>query len=122
MVDAFTSSVTLVARLMEAAGIAVMLVGTFVALVLSGRLRHRGGAAVYRSFRNQLGQAILLGLEFLVAADIIRTVSEIPTLEEVVVLAIIVLVRTFLSFSLQVELEGHWPWQRSKEQDHGTRG
>jgi uncharacterized membrane protein len=56
-----------------------------------------------------LGRAILLGLEFLVAADIIRTVAEVPTLRSVTALAVIVLIRTFLSFTLEVELEGRWP-------------
>ncbi|MGE0403506.1 MAG: DUF1622 domain-containing protein [Kofleriaceae bacterium] len=118
----FTGYIGLAARFMESGGIIVMLGGTLVALVLSARLRHSGGAAVFRSFRNQLGRAILLGLEFLVAADIIRTVSEVPTLEKVVVLAVIVLIRTFLSFALEVELEGRWPWQKSKEQARLARG
>jgi uncharacterized membrane protein len=58
-----------------------------------------------------LGQSILLGLEFLVAADIIRTVAVSPTLESVTVLAAIILIRTFLSFSLELEITGRWPWQ-----------
>ena len=62
--------------------------------------------------RSDLGRAILLGLEFLVAADIINTVAIEPTLESIAVLAAIVLVRTFLSFALEAEIEGHWPWQR----------
>jgi uncharacterized membrane protein len=110
---AFTEYVALAARVMEAGGIIVMLVGPLVAIVLSARLRHQGGAAAYRSFRQHLGRAILLGLEFLVAADIIRTVSEVPSLEKVIVLAVIVLIRTFLSFALEVELEGRWPWKKS---------
>ena len=71
-------------------------------------------------FDNSLDGVILLGLELLVAADIVRTVAVTPTLESVVVLAIIVLVRTFLSFSLEVELTGRWPWQRSETP--GTSG
>jgi uncharacterized membrane protein len=67
------------------------------------------------SFRQRLGRAILLGLELLVAADIIRTVAVTPTVESVAVLAGIVLVRTFLSFSLEVELTGRWPWNRVAE-------
>jgi uncharacterized membrane protein len=78
-----------------------------------------GGKAVppisYRVYRQDLGKAILLGLEFLVAGDIIRTVAVAPTLENAIVLGIIVLIRTFLSMSLEVELEGRWPWQRSNE-------
>ena len=66
----------------------------------------------YRRFRQDLGRGILLGLEFLVAADIIRTVAVVPTLEGVLVLGLIVLIRTFLSMALQVELEGRLPWQR----------
>ncbi len=110
----FPDIVTLAARIMEAGGVLVMVLGPFVALGLSLRSRSEGGAIVYRSYRRQLGRAILLGLEFLVAADIIRTVAEIPTLERVIVLAVIVLIRTFLSFALEVELEGHWPWQRGR--------
>ena len=66
-----------------------------------------------RRFRQRLGQTILLGLELLVAGDIIRTVATQPTFSSVGILAIIVLIRTFLSFSLEVELTGRWPWQTS---------
>ena len=66
---------------------------------------------VYRRFRQQLGRSILLGLELLVAADIIRTVAVTPTLSTVLVLALIVAIRTFLSFSLELEITGRWPWQ-----------
>ena len=69
-------------------------------------------ATPYESFRRQLGRSILLGLEFLVAADIIRTVAVTPTGQSVLVLAGIVLIRTFLSFSLQLEMTGAWPWQK----------
>ena len=67
---------------------------------------------VYTRFRRVLGRAILLGLELLVAADIIKTVAVTPTLDSVVVLAIIVLIRTFLSWSLELEISGRWPWQK----------
>ena len=62
--------------------------------------------------RQTLGRSILTGLELLVAADIIRTVAVEPTMESVLVLGLIVIIRTFLSFSLEVEIEGHWPWQK----------
>jgi uncharacterized membrane protein len=65
----------------------------------------------YRSYRQLLGRSILLGLELLVAADIIRSVAITPTFESVGVLAVIVLIRTFLSFSLELEISGRWPWQ-----------
>lgn len=67
----------------------------------------------YERYRRGLGRALLLGLEFLVAADIIRTVAVSPTFQNVAVLALIVVVRTFLSWSLELELSGRWPWQRS---------
>lgn len=72
-----------------------------------------GRAAGIREYRQSLGRAILLGLEFLVAGDIIRTVVVTPTVTNVAVLALIVLVRTFLSMALELELEGRWPWQRA---------
>ncbi|SFG93834.1 Protein of unknown function [Palleronia marisminoris] len=73
--------------------------------------------AVYHNFRSSLGRSILLGLEFLVAADIINTVAIDPTLQSVAVLAAVVAVRTFLSFALEVEIDGEWTWRkhRSKE-------
>lgn len=83
-------------------------------LLAAGRLWRRQ-SQVYRRFRQEVGRAILLGLELLVAADIIRTVAISPTLESVAVLSGIVLVRTFLSFSLEVELTGMWPWQRGTD-------
>jgi uncharacterized membrane protein len=102
-------------RLVDLAGVAAIVVGCLlVALVAVGRLIHRE-SGVYLQFRQQLGRAILLGLELLVAADIIRTVAVTPTLESVAVLGVIVLVRTFLSFSLEVELTGTWPWQRGSD-------
>jgi uncharacterized membrane protein len=68
----------------------------------------------YREYRQNLGKAILLGLEMLVAGDIIRTVGVQPTMSSVLVLAVIVAIRTFLSWSLDVELEGKWPWQSDR--------
>ena len=100
----------------DAAGVFIIVVG---ALLATGRFLLRrqdqtGGS--YRLYRQDLGRAILLGLEFLVAADIIRTVVVSPTLEHVIVLGLIVLIRTFLSMALQLELEGRWPWQRAAGQ------
>ena len=65
----------------------------------------------YRTFKVRLGSGLLLGLEILVAADIIRTVALEPSLENVAVLGLLVVIRTFLSWSLVVEIEGRWPWQ-----------
>ena len=69
----------------------------------------------YESYKQQLGRPLLLGLELLVASDVIRTVALAPTLINVAVLGLLVLVRTMLSWSLIVEMEGRWPWQRKVE-------
>jgi uncharacterized membrane protein len=82
-------------------------------LVYVGRLaRGLADDTTYKGYRHQLARALLLGLELLVAADIINTVAIEPTLDSVLVLGAIVLIRTFLSFSLETEIEGCWPWQR----------
>lgn len=96
-------------------GVAVLLVGIVLSFGIFAReLRRRSlFPDAYRGLRRSLGRSILLGLEILVAADIIRTVAVEPTLDNVIVLAGIVAIRTFLSFSLEVELEGRWPWQRA---------
>ena len=108
----FKDGVEAVAQLIDIAGVAVIVIGLLYAtLRYLGRLRD-GGEDVFRGYRQQIGRAILLGLEFLVAADIIRTVAVAPTFRGVGVLAVIVAVRTFLSFTLEVELEGRWPWQK----------
>ncbi len=96
----------------DAIGVAVIAGGALLAVFMTiGRIRQEDGGA-YEFFRRRLGRAILLGLEFLVAADIIRTVAVTPTGESVAVLGGIVLIRTFLSFSLQLEMTGAWPWQQ----------
>ena len=71
----------------------------------------------YQKLRQDIGRAILLGLEILVAADIIRTVAVTPTLNSVIILGVIVLIRTFLSLSMQVEIEGRFPWQRKAQSE-----
>ena len=107
----------------DAIGVAVIAGGAILAVFLTiGRARQNGGDA-YEFFRRRLGRAILLGLEFLVAADIIRTVAVTPSGESVAVLGGIVLIRTFLSFSLQLEVTGAWPWQqRSATASEKTQG
>jgi uncharacterized membrane protein len=111
--DKFKDAVEAVAQLIDVAGVTVIVVGLVVAsaVFLSRAVRSKNGDQAYRTYRQQVGRAILLGLEFLVAADIIRTVAVAPTFRGVGVLAVIVAVRTFLSFTLEVELEGRWPWQ-----------
>jgi uncharacterized membrane protein len=107
--------VDLTATLFEAGGTVAMALGAIVALVQVLVSRAPGGRNVLREFRQRLGRAIILGLELLVAADILRTVSVEPTLSQVLVLAVVVLIRTFLSFSLEVELKGRWPWQGDRK-------
>jgi uncharacterized membrane protein len=111
----FEGAVEVVGQAVDLAGVSVIVIGAVIATAVFVRRlwrRHGDVPAVYRLYRQSLGRAILLGLEFLVAGDIIRTVAVSPTFTSVGVLATIVAVRTFLSFSLEVELEGRWPWQR----------
>lgn len=105
-----------VAKIVELFGIAIIAFGAFGTLALfAARFARRSNRdEAVANFRSSLGRAILLGLEFLVAADIINTVAVTPTLISVAVLAGIVIIRTFLSFSLEVEIEGRWPWNRKK--------
>ncbi len=110
----FNEIAEMVGLLFDGVGVLVIVLGTMVATVRLAAYRRRE-ADPYRQFRQDIGRGILLGLEFLVAADIIRTVAVTPTLQGVLVLGLIVLIRTFLSTALQVELEGRWPWQRASE-------
>lgn len=98
----------------DGVGIAIVVIGSLTALLpyLSQVVTRRATEAAYAATRRRLGRAILLGLEFLVAGDIIRTVAATPTFTSVGVLAIIVAIRTFLSVALHTEIEGRWPWQR----------
>jgi uncharacterized membrane protein len=96
----------------DVAGVAAILIGGAVATLFALVRVTRREADVYGRYRRFLGRTILLGLELLVAADIIRTVAVTPTLDSVAVLAGIVLIRTFLSFSLELEITGRWPWQK----------
>jgi uncharacterized membrane protein len=83
-------------------------------LFLALRRQHRHD--IYRQYKTRLGRAMMLGLEILVAADIVRTVALETTIESIVGLGLLVLIRTFLSWALSVEIEGHWPWQGNREE------
>ena len=106
---------TVVAVVFEVIGAIAMCVGFLIAVVLGLRALRRGegGQAAYQVLRTTLGSAILLGLEVLVAADLIRTITSKPSLEEAAILGLIVLIRTFLSISIQIEIEGVLPWRRA---------
>jgi len=107
----------IVARAIEIVGIVIIVVGAILASVVFLRewIQEDPFLNTYRRYRERLGQAILLGLEFLVAADIIGTVAVDPTFRNVGILGAIVFIRTFLSFALEVEIEGHWPWKLGKD-------
>lgn len=105
-----------VAVAIEILGILVIVKGAVTAALefMRGWFGELAALAACRDYRQQLGLAILLGLEFLVAGDIIRTVAVRPTFSSVALLAAIILLRTFLSFALEIEIEGHLPWQTSR--------
>jgi uncharacterized membrane protein len=102
-----------VATGIEVVGIAIIVVGALITTMIFLRQVLKEGTLTpaYRRYRGDLGRAILLGLELLVAADIIGTVAVDPTFHNLAVLGLIVLIRTFLSFALEVEIQGRWPWQ-----------
>jgi uncharacterized membrane protein len=109
----FKNAVDVISKVIDGAGVIVVGVGLLLAtgaFALAQRDRDQRPLA-YRVYRQQVGKAILLGLEFLIAADIIRTVAVAPTFRGVGVLAVVVAVRIVLSFTLDVELNGRWPWQ-----------
>lgn len=113
--SAYASGMLGVARAFEVVAAAVLVLGLLLAFVLAARAYRRSGsgAVAYRTMRQTFGGVILLGLEILVAGDLIRTVAVEPTLDNVIVLGIIVLIRTFLSFSLEIEINGVPPWRRA---------
>ncbi len=109
----FKETIEVVGKALDVAGVAAIVGGIVLATVIhAARLTRDEARRQYREYRQAIGRAILLGLEILVGADIIRTVAVDPTFANAGVLAIIVAIRTFLSFSLEVELGGHWPWQQ----------
>ena len=114
--ERFDAALQWISMFLEGAGVAVIVIGVVAAFVMAVAryVADRHGGAAYHEFRTKLGRGILLGLELLVAADIIGTVAVEPTLENLYVLGLIVLIRTFLSISLEVEIDGRWPWQNSR--------
>ena len=102
------------ARGVEILSVAVLVIGLIWAAALAIRVwRSSGGTQAYGSLRRSIGGVLLLGIEVLVAADLIRTVAVEPTVENVLVLGLIVVIRTVLSFSLEIEIEGMAPWRRA---------
>ena len=109
--ETFQLTVEKVGMAVDAAGVIVIVGGILLASVRALLYPAPHGLDRYTAYRRSLGRAILLGLELLVAGDIIRTVAVAPTLNNLSVLALIVVIRTFLSFSLEMEVSGRWPWQ-----------
>jgi uncharacterized membrane protein len=109
--DEFISEVV---KVVEATGAAIMVLGGFWALLSYGLRTTRGTGrdGAYERLRRNLGRVILLGLEVLIIGDIVRTIIVDPTIESVAVLGMIVVIRIVLSFSLEVEIDGTWPWSR----------
>lgn len=113
--------VEILARLLEFAGVFVILLGVLLASLWFLRDGRRGDwRDAYESYRANLGRGILLGLELLVGADIVMTITADLTPRSVGLLGAVVLIRTFLSFSLETEIEGCWPWQRARIRGEGT--
>jgi uncharacterized membrane protein len=112
----FEEFISDVAKIVEAIGVAIMVVGgmwvlgTFIAAMSKSSSR----LGAYELLRRRLGEVILLGLEVLIIGDIVRTIVVDPTIESVAVLGLIVVIRIVLSFSLEVEIEGAWPWNRAR--------
>jgi uncharacterized membrane protein len=104
----------------EVIGVLVLVYGVATALLEIVPREDPERSEVFRRVRTRLGRALLLGLEFLVVADVIATVAVESTFRSLGVLAVLVAIRTFLSFALEAELEGHWPWERDRPRERST--
>ena len=111
----FSEIISIAGYAIETFGVLVIIVGSCISSVsFVGTFRQLPEGVAYRNYRRQLGRSIILGLEFLIAGDIIRTVVVADTFENVAVLGAIILIRTFLSMTLHLEIEGRWPWDKEK--------
>ena len=119
MTDTLRNAMSIIGLILDSLGVVLVCVGAVYALGRALVRRPSGGVDRYRALRVDLGRAILLGLEFLIAGDIIRSVVVDPNFTNVAVLGLIVVVRTFLSMTLQLEVEGRWPWQRRLDRGGG---
>lgn len=111
----FTEIISIAGYSIETIGVLVVIVGSCVSsAVFISNFRQQPEGVAYRTYRRQLGRSIILGLEFLIAGDIIRTVIVADTFENVAILGLIILIRTFLGMALHLEVEGRWPWEKEK--------
>jgi uncharacterized membrane protein len=108
----FNNVIEKIGMAIDGAGVAVIVIGAVIAFVTAATRLARRESDVYLRFRRHLGHVVLLGLELLVAGDIVRTVAIAPTLTSIAVLGGIVVIRTFLSFTMEAEITGYWPWQK----------
>lgn len=109
--------IELVGRFIEITGVIVIVLGAGLATLrfIAKWFKNKSLLYEYKEYRQNLGRSILLGLEFLVAGDIIRSIAVPPTLVSIAVLAVIVLIRSFLAIELEMEIEGRWPWQKKAQ-------
>ena len=117
MTELFTNIVSIIGHAIEAVGVVVITIGFVIAtgrVVFTKVIDKSDRLSVYR---RELGQSMLLGLEFLVAGDIIRTVIVDHSIESILSLGLVVLIRTILVFTIHLEVHGHWPWSRPGPQD-----
>jgi len=126
LVETVRAAIEWAALGIEILGAVVIVAGVLRVAITRGTIRFLlklDEPGAYGSYKHQMGRSLLLGLEFLVAGDVVRTVALEPTLLNVSVLGLLVLVRTFLSWTLAVEIEGHWPWQsRTVAPPHNPAG
>jgi uncharacterized membrane protein len=116
----FKEIISVAGYAIEALGVLVVVLGSVISSVVFLRtFRKFLPGQAYKIYRRQLGRSIILGLEFLIAGDIIRTVVVANTLENIAVLGMIILIRTFLSVTLHLEVEGRWPWQKEDQEPKG---
>ena len=116
----YEETISDIVKVVEGVGAGIMIVGGLAAFAAFGRRSlRRSGTDAYERLRRDLGRSILLGLEVLIIADIVRTIIVDPTLESVAVLGAIVVIRIVLSFALEVEIEGTWPWRRGAPRARG---
>ncbi len=121
----FKSAIELTGTIFDLVGVGALAIGAIIAFVRYGAARIRRGGnnqLAYQNLRRDMGKAILLGLELLVAADIIRSVAVDPTFVSLGALGLLVVIRTFLSWSLEVELNGEWPWRQARARALGSTG
>ncbi len=116
--DQFKELIGTAGYALEAVGVLIIVLGSIVSSVKCLTcIRGKPGGTAYREYRRDLGRSIILGLEFLIAGDIIRTVVVSDTLSSVAILALIILIRAFLSVTLHLDVEGRWPWQPAREDE-----